>query len=68
MNHHTNELLVTTILDDRRRQALPRRDPSIRSGRLARRAGAGMVALGTALAQSGRRLQEPARTAPCATC
>lgn len=68
MNHHTNELIVTTVLDERRRQAMPRRDTSMRSGRLARRTGASMVALGTALAAQGRRLQEPAPSAPCAAC
>lgn len=68
MNHHTNALLVNTILDERRRQATPRRESPLRSGRLVRRAGTTLVALGTALTATGRHLQEPAPSVPCPTC
>lgn len=68
MNHHTNELLVTTILDERRRQATPRREGPTQSGHLVRRVGTSLVALGTALTATGRRLQEPAPSVSCPTC
>ena len=62
---HNYDALVPVELADRRRQAPPRRDR--RNGRLTRRAGGGLVALGTALASTGQRLQEPAaRPAPAA--
>ncbi len=66
MHPYIHEKLVPIVLEERRRQAQPRR--AHRTGRLARGAGEGLVAVGTALASTGRRLQEPAREATGATC
>ena len=66
MHPYIHEQLIPTMLEERRRQAPPRRHR--RSGRLARRAGVGLVAVGTALASTGRRLQEPAAGPAQAVC
>ncbi|MFP5322222.1 MAG: hypothetical protein ACLGIC_10295 [Acidimicrobiia bacterium] len=66
MHPYIHELTVPVIQAERRRQA-PARRPA--RPRLVRRTGAGLVAVGTALAATGRRLQEPAPgAAACATC
>jgi hypothetical protein len=57
MHPYIHELTVPALLEERRRQA-----PARRAGgrRWTRRAGAGLVAVGSALASAGRRLQDPA--------
>lgn len=66
MHPYIHELTVPRLLEERRGQARPRRSPR----RWPARAGAGLVALGTALSAAGRRLQEPAPVGDpgCAAC
>lgn len=65
MHPYIHQQLVPQVLAERRRQAPPRR---IRRPRpAARRAGGGLVAVGTALVAFGRRLQEPATGPACST-
>ena len=66
MHPYIHEQLVPLVLEERRRQAPLRRTRSTRP--VARRAGRGLVAVGTALASTGRRLQEPAPDPACASC
>ncbi len=66
MHPYIHEQLVPAVLEERRRQAQPRRTP--RRGPVARRAGGGLVAIGTALASTGRRLQDPTPRPTRATC
>lgn len=66
MHPYIHEMLVPIVLEERRRDAPPRR--ARRTGGLVRRAGGGLVAVGTALAATGRRLQEPTPDPGCALC
>lgn len=63
MHPYIHEQLVPIVLEERRRQAPPRRRSD--RPRLLHRAGLGLVAVGTALTAAGRRLQEPAGCAAC---
>jgi len=67
MHPYIHELTVPRILDERRRQAPPRRTAD---RPIARRAGDGLVAVGATLVAAGRRLQRPAPVAEggCAAC
>lgn len=66
MHPYIHEMTVPRLLEERRRQAPPRRTRSP----LPRRAGAGLVAVGAALVTVGRRLQDttPAGEPGCAAC
>ncbi len=66
MHPYIDDLQVRAVLDERRRQATPRR--THRRGGLVRRAGDGLVAAGAALSATGRRLQDPGPSAPCVAC
>lgn len=65
MHPYIHQQLVPQVLEERRRQAPARRPRAPR--RVTRRAGGGLVAVGTALAVVGRRLQEPAAGPACST-
>ena len=66
MHPYIHEMTVPRLLEERRRQAAPRRTGT----RLPKRAGTGLVAVGAAMVAVGRRLQDstPAGEPGCAAC